>query len=400
MNPALKRLEPYPFEKLRALFKDSAPAPDLSPISLAIGEPKHPCPPQILETIAYNQLQFGKYPNTKGLEILRQTIANWCQKRYQLETNTLDPETNILPVCGTREALFSITQAVVDRTQSPTAIMPNPCYQIYEGAAMLAGAEPYYLPTHEDNNFLLDITSAPTEILERCQILYVCSPGNPSGTVIDLEGYQTLFDYADRYDFIIVSDECYSELYIDESAPPLGILEACEKLGRKNFDRCLAFGSLSKRSNVPGLRSGFVAGDANILRYFLKYRTYHGCTIPLPLQAASITAWEDEQHVLANRDQYREKYSQFTEKLKGIWELEVPPASFYLWAKTPIDDREFAKLLREQQNITVLPGQYLSRTIDGYNPGLNRVRLALVATLEETNAAAERLIHFFQTNFN
>ena len=394
MNPDLQKLQPYPFERLNKLKAGVTPPADLPHIALSIGEPKHPAPQFARDTLTDNLDRLSGYPTTKGLPELRQAIADWATRRFQL-AGGLDPETQILPCNGTREALFAITQALVDRSQpNPLVVSPNPFYQIYEGAAYLAGAEPNFLNCTADNGFLPDFDAVPADVWQRCQLLFICSPGNPTGAVIPLETLKKLIALADEYDFVIAADECYSEIYFDEAQPPVGLLQACSELGRHDYRRCLAFHSLSKRSNLPGLRSGFVAGDAEVLQQFLLYRTYHGCAMPIYSQQASIAAWNDEAHVLDNRDQYRAKFDAVLQRLDGVLEVQRPDAGFYLWAKTPVDDETFARELFAQQHITVLAGTYLSRSVDGINPGANRVRMALVAELDQCIEAAERLVRF------
>ena len=396
MNQDLDKLHPYPFEKLRELFAGVVPPESLPHIALSIGEPKHASPAFVKTMLRDNLDGLAKYPSTKGLPELRQAISRWACRRFQL--HGLDPETQVLPVNGTREALFAFAQAVVDRNQpAPLVLSPNPFYQIYEGAALLSGAEPYFLPCTEDNRFKPDFASVPADIWQRCQLIYLCSPGNPSGAVLDENTLKTLLELSDEYGFVIASDECYSELYFDEANPPTGLLEVCAGTGRNDFRNCVVFHSLSKRSNLPGLRSGFVAGDATILEKFLLYRTYHGCAMPVQHQLASVAAWNDEDHVKANRDQYRAKFAAVLERLEGHMQVSAPEAGFYLWPETPVDDQTFARELFRQQHITVLPGQFLSRTIDGLNPGQNRVRMALVATLDECTEAAERLQTFLKS---
>lgn len=396
MNPDLEKLHPYPFEKLRALFSDVTPNPELPHIALSIGEPKHTSPAFVRSALSGHLDKLANYPTTKGLPELRQAIADWACKRFSL--NELDADDQVLPVNGTREALFAFAQAMVDRHQpQPVVISPNPFYQIYEGAAILSGAEPYFVPCLAANNMQPDFASVPSEIWQRCQLIYICTPGNPTGAVLNEAALTSLIRLADEHDFVIASDECYSEIYFDEDQPPLGLLEVCNKLGRRDFKRCVAFHSLSKRSNLPGLRSGFVAGDAALLKKFLLYRTYHGCAMPLQHQLASIAAWQDEQHVQANRALYRDKFAAVLQVLDGHLPVAIPDAGFYLWPQTPIDDQAFAKGLFAEQHVTVLPGQYLSRTIAGINPGQNRVRMALVATLEECVTAAERVKTFISS---
>jgi N-succinyldiaminopimelate aminotransferase len=397
MTPYLQQLQPYPFEKLAALKQGITPPAGKRHIALSIGEPAHATPHLIQETLLTHLHGLSNYPTTKGLAELRQTIAAWLTRRFRLAEGLLDPETQILPVSGTREALFSFAQCLIDRTADPLVVMPNPFYQIYEGAALLAGAEPYFLNTVEANAYLPDFEAVPESVWRRCQLLYICTPGNPSGAVMPRETLTRLLELAEKYDFVIASDECYSELYDDESSPPPGLLEAACAIGNTAFKRCVVFHSLSKRSNAPGLRSGFVAGDAAILHDYFKYRTYHGAAMPLPTQHASIQAWRDEKHVIENRRLYREKFAAVIGMLGDTAQLTQPPAGFYLWMKTPIDDTEFAQQLFAQQNVTVLPGSYLSRDFQGLNPGRNHVRIALVAPLDECCEAAERLKSFLNT---
>ncbi len=396
MNPDLKKLQPYPFEKLTALLGEVTPNPELAPIKLSIGEPKHPAPASIKKLLQDKIDYVEVYPTTKGIPELRQTIAKWASNRFGLPADSLDPEKHILPVNGTREAIFSFTQACVDRSKNPIVISPNPFYQIYEGATYLAGAELELLAADGSNGFVPDFSKVSEQTWKRCQILFLCSPGNPTGAVVSLEVLQELIALADKYDFVLASDECYSEIYCDESKPPIGLLEACASLGRDDYNRCIVFHSLSKRSNLPGLRSGFVAGDAEILSAYLKYRTYHGCALPIHHQLASIEAWSDETHVLANREAYREKFQAVLEILQPVMNIEQTDASFYLWPETTIDDAEFAQKLYKEQHVTVVPGSYLSRTVDGHNPGKNRVRMALVAPVEECIEAAKRIRTFIE----
>lgn len=395
MNPDLDKLQPYPFEKLAALKAGIEPPP-LPHIALSIGEPKHPAPEFVCAALRDNLAQLSTYPSTKGIPALRETISRWATHRFNL--SILDAETQILPVAGTREALFAFAQATVDRRDNPIVVAPNPFYQIYEGAAYLAGAEPYFINCAAQNHFMPDFDAVPAAVWQRCQLLFLCSPGNPTGAVLDAQTLTKLIGLADRYDFIIASDECYSEIYFDETQPPLGLLQLCRQIGRDDYRRCVVFHSLSKRSNVPGLRSGFIAGDAEALKKFLLYRTYHGCALPVQTQLASIAAWSDEQHVRDNRALYRQKFDAVLEILgpsSGLgFDVTKPDAAFYLWAGTPFDDRDFARELFRAENVTVLPGQYLARTSDGFNPGVNRVRMALVATLEECVEAAQRIKRF------
>jgi len=392
VNPHLGQLHPYPFEKLRALFAGVTPNPQYQEIKLSIGEPQHATPGFIMEALAGGLKGLANYPTTQGIPALRQAIAAWCRRRYGLE---LDAETEILPVNGSREALFSFAQTVIDpgRGHVPLVVSPNPFYQIYEGAAYLAGAEPRFLNTLPDNDFAFDYASLSEEEWSRVQLFYVCSPGNPTGKVLSLDDWKTLFALSDRYGFVIASDECYSEIYFDESKPPLGGLQAAQLLGRTN-ERLVMFSSLSKRSNVPGMRSGFVAGDPAILKQFLLYRTYHGCAMAPPVQTASVAAWNDEAHVLDNRDQYREKFAACTPLIAAVLGTGMPDASFYLWARTSVADTDFARSLLEQYNVMVLPGSFLAREAGGVNPGAGFVRIALVAPLAKCLDAANRIRQF------
>lgn len=397
MNQGLTKLHPYPFEKLVQLTKGISPPINKSAIDLSVGEPKHETPSFILEEI---NAQIGKasvYPTTRGTALLRQAIADWLIKRFNLPTNSLSPEKHIIPVNGTREALFAFAQCVVDSTtNSPVVISPNPFYQIYEGAALLAGAEPVYVNCTESNNFLPDFESISDRQWNRCQLLYLCSPGNPTGAVINQITIERLLELADKHDFVIAADECYSEIYLDENNPPLGLLQAAAELGRKDYHRCMIFHSLSKRSNVPGIRSGFVAGDQSLIHFFMRYRTYHGCAMPLYTQAASTLAWQDESHVIQNRHLYREKFDAVLKILQPKINVQRPVASFYLWPETPVTDTEFAQGLYSSQNVTVLPGSFLSRTANNINPGNRRVRIALVASREECVDAAERICNYME----
>ncbi|MDX1817067.1 MAG: succinyldiaminopimelate transaminase [Marinobacter sp.] len=398
MNPNLDRLHPYPFEKLAKLKAGISVPEHLTPISLGIGEPKHPSPEFVKQVIADNLDKLANYPTTKGTDELRTTIADWATRRFQLKEGTLDPAHHIVPVNGTREAIFALVQAVIDSSKPAAVVSPNPFYQIYEGAAFLAGADPVYLPCDAGNGFIPDFDRVPESVWQQCQILFLCSPGNPSGAVIGRDTLARVIELADTYDFLIASDECYSELYPDEGQPPEGLLQTCAALGRHDFSRCIVFHSLSKRSNLPGLRSGFVAGDAKVLQGYLKYRTYHGCAMPIHNQLASIAAWQDEDHVRENRAAYRAKFEAVVPILREVMDVDFPDAGFYLWPETPMDDETFARELSAQQNVHVLPGRYLSRTIDGHNPGENRVRMALVAPLEECVEAANRIVEFVKAN--
>ena len=391
MNHDLTRLQPYPFEKLAALKAGATPPKHLPHIALSIGEPKHAAPSFVAEEIITHLHGLSNYPTTKGTVELRHSIARWLINRFQLPAGSVDVEHHILPVNGTREALFAFAQAVVERSSQPLIVMPNPFYQIYEGAALLAGAEPYFLNTTPENGYLPDFDAVPAAVWERCQLLYICTPGNPTGTVIAKETLKKLIQLAQQHDFIIASDECYSELYPDESNPPVGLLQAAAEMGLSDYQRCVVFHSLSKRSNLPGMRSGFVAGDAEILNKFLLYRTYHGCAMAPYHQAASIRAWDDEAHVVTNRELYRAKFNAVLNILGDVMQVQQPDAGFYLWPRTPISDTEFARRLFAEQNVTVLPGSYLSRAAHGINPGENHIRLALVAPLEECVEAATRI---------
>lgn len=398
MNPNLERLHPYPFEKLAKLKAGISVPEHLAPISLGIGEPKHPSPAFVKQVIADNLDKLANYPTTKGLDELRQAIANWASRRFQLAEGTLDPAKHVVPVNGTREGIFALVQAVVDSSKPATVVSPNPFYQIYEGAAFLAGADPVYLPCDASNGFIPDFDAVPESVWKDCQILFLCSPGNPSGAVIPRETLVKVIELADRHDFLIASDECYSELYPNEANPPEGLLQTCAAIGRHDFKRCVVFHSLSKRSNLPGLRSGFVAGDAEVLASYLKYRTYHGCAMPVQNQLASIAAWNDEDHVRENRAAYRAKFEAVVPILREVMNVDFPDAGFYLWPETPMSDETFARELSAQQNVHLLPGRYLSRTVDGHNPGENRVRMALVAPLEECVEAARRIVEFVKQN--
>ncbi|ALG67654.1 succinyldiaminopimelate transaminase [Beggiatoa leptomitoformis] len=400
MNPDLSRLQSYPFEKLTALKAGITPPSNLREINLSIGEPQHPTPSFIVDAMQKAlTTDLGKYPTTKGILALRQQITQWLAKRFpELAHVTLDPERQVLPVNGTREALFAFAQTVIDRRKkNPLVLMPNPFYQIYEGAALLAGASPYYLSCLAENNFQPDFDAIPADVWADCQLIYICSPNNPSGTLLDKLTLRKLIEKSDEFGFIIAADECYMELYADENQAPSSLLAVCAEMGRTDFKNCVIFHSLSKRSNAPGLRSGFVAGDTTVLQQFLLYRTYHGCAMPLAVQTASVVAWAEQAHVKTNRDLYREKFALMREILSPVIPIEIPPASFYLWQKIPISDTQFVQQLYLTQRLTVLPGSYLSRTIDGINPGENRVRIALVPDVEDCREAAHRIRHFLET---
>ena len=394
MNPLLQRLQPYPFERLKLLFSTVTPAKNFAAISLGIGEPRHATPPLVLDALAASTEALSSYPATAGLPAMRQACANWVQRRYGL---ALNPDTQILPINGSREALFAFAQTVVDSSKSEaTVVCPNPFYQIYEGAALLAGAQTYYAPSDPALNFNVNWSNVPEDVWKKSQLLFVCSPGNPTGSVMPLADWRTLFDLSDRYGFVIASDECYSEIYFREE-PPLGGLEAAYKLGRTDYKNLVAFTSLSKRSNVPGMRSGFVSGDVNLLKQFLLYRTYHGSAMSGMVQAASIAAWNDEAHVVANRDMYRQKFAAVTPLLVQVLDVKLPDAGFYLWAAVPGgDDQAFARDLLAQYNVTVLPGSFLARESQGFNPGAGRIRMALVAETQECMQAAQRIVEFVQ----
>ncbi|QJD60580.1 succinyldiaminopimelate transaminase [Pseudomonas sp. gcc21] len=397
MNTDLQRLQPYPFEKLRALIVDVVANPALRPIALSIGEPKHASPEFVLDALSQNLAKAAVYPTTAGTPELRTSIADWLTRRFDLPAGSLSPDANVIPVNGTREALFSFTQAAVRRDPQGLVVSPNPFYQIYEGAAFLAGVEPHYLACDASNHFVPDFSAVPADVWQRCQLLFICTPGNPTGAVIDLETLQQLIRLADQHDFIIASDECYSEIYTPGQPAPVGLLQACADMGRNDFARCVVFHSLSKRSNLPGLRSGFVAGDANLLKPYLTYRTYHGCAMPVQTQLASIAAWQDEKHVEDNREQYQAKFDAVLDILGDVLDVQRPDAGFYLWPKTPIDDESFTRRLLAEQNVSVVPGRYLSRDVDGYNPGAGRVRMALVAPLADCIEAAQRIRRFVES---
>ena len=398
MNQQLERLHPYPFQRFNALLASVETKSNAPLIAWSMGEPKHPAARFLVEALQDETLirrGLGTYPPTKGLEQLRAAIADFLKRRYGLH-QTPNAETQVLPVTGTREALFAIAQAVVSANEAGRIVMPNPFYQIYEGAAILAGAEPHYLNCTEENNFLPDFAAVPAEIWDQCDLLYLCTPGNPTGAVMSNERLQTVIRLADRHDFVIVSDECYSEIYFDENEPPGGLLGAADAMGWHDYRNCIAVNSLSKRSNLPGLRSGYVAGDAAILEKFLLYRTYHGSAMPVHHQLVSELAWQDEQHVIENRSLYREKFKAVANILEPVWPMQQPEAGFYFWAQTPTRDTDFAVRLIELANVKVLPGSFLSRDTDSGNPGENRVRMALVATLDECVEAAERIVQVWE----
>ena len=396
-NPGLLLTRPYPFARLRKLFEGIEPAAGkLKPISLGIGEPQHPLPECIRKAVTDNLDMMSHYPGTSGTAALREAIARWCVLRYGAQ---LDASTQILPVLGSREALFSFTQSHINASgaQKPVALIPCPFYQIYEGASLLAGAEPVYMPLSARNGFLPDFSCVPESVLARTQVVFVCSPGNPTGSVMKLENWKELFELSDRYGFAIVSDECYSEIYFEEGQAPLGALSAAKLLGRDDFKNIIIMQSLSKRSNAPGMRSGFVAGDAALIKPFLLYRTYHGSAMNPTVQAASIAAWSDEAHVVENRRLYREKFAAAQPVVNSALEAPMPEASFYLWTKVPGDDTIFARELYRKMGVTVLPGSYLSHDLKEGNPGTGYVRIAFVAEPSEALEAAERIAEFVKT---
>ena len=399
MNPDLASLQPYPFQKLAELLRGITPPADKSPIRLSVGEPQHAAPTVVLEAITAQLASLSTYPSTKGLVELRRAIGTWATRRFGLARIQLDPERHILPACGTREALFSIAQTVIDhhRHARPVIIMSNPFYQIYEGATLLAGAEPYFLNTVADNHYRMDFDAVPPDIWQRTQLGYLCSPGNPTGAVTSHADYAQLIGLAQRYDFVIASDECYSEIYFDDAHPPIGLLQVANDLGVEDYRHCLVFHSLSKRSNLPGLRSGFIAGDGALMAPYLQYRTYQGCTVSSLAQSASIQAWGDERHVQANRALYRAKFDAVLEILAPVLDVQKPDAGFYLWPRTPQDDEIFTRELYARENVLVLPGSYLSRDTSHGNPGRQRVRMALVATQEQCLDAARRIRDYVES---
>ncbi len=392
MNPDLSKLRPYPFERLSALLAGTVPSASAPYIDLAIGEPKHATPRFILDAVNRALPDAARYPLTRGSMELRQAVANWLARRFALPANSIDPERHLLPVNGTREALFAFAQCVIDRSApNPLVLMPNPFYQIYEGAAFLAGAKPWYVVCEQSNDYQPDFAAVAEKIWQHCQLLYLCSPNNPTGTVLSQEQLAALLALSDKHGFIIAADECYSEIYLNESAPPTGLLQAAHAIGRADFRNCMVFHSLSKRSNIPGLRSGFVAGDAMLISRFHQYRTYHGCAMPPPIQAASIAAWSDEVHVRENRRLYREKFDVVLDILAPALPVSRPAGGFYLWPRIPMDDEKFAKLLYAQSHVRLLPGSYLGRDNMDNNPGAGHVRIALVASFDDCVHAA-RLI--------
>jgi N-succinyldiaminopimelate aminotransferase len=396
MNSDLQRLQPYPFEKLAALKAGVRPVAKPH-IALSIGEPQHPAPEFVKQALQTHIDGIQRYPQTRGLPALRECIAAWLRRRYALPADCLDPERHILPVNGTREGLFSVAQALVDRANKPRVLLPNPFYQIYEGAALLAGAEPYYYALNPERDYQPDFDAVPEHVWAQCRLLYLCTPNNPTGRLLPEARLRQLLARADAHDFVIVSDECYSEIYEDEAHPPGGLLRTALASGRGDFRNCLVLNSLSKRSSLPGLRSGFAAGDARLIDAFARYRTYHGSAMSETVQQASIAAWNDETHVAQNRRLYREKFRVVLDILKPALELRQPEAAFFLWLPTPVDDQQFTRELYARQNLTVLPGSYLSRTIDGHNPGSGHVRIALVAATAQCSDAAHRIKEFLET---
>lgn len=399
MTPNLGLLQAYPFERLRALLAGATPPVSVRPIPMSIGEPKHAPPSIVIRALQDAVNTLGTYPATLGIPEFRTAVAQWLVRRFGLAPNSVNPETMVLPVNGTREALFAIVQAVTDHSkmgakEKPAILMPNPLYLIYEGAALLAGAEPVYMNADASNRFLPDLDAIPESTWKRCQLLFLCSPGNPTGAVADLAYLRRALELADRYDFIVAADECYSEIYLDELNPPAGLLQAAKD--RNQFERCIVFHSLSKRSSVPGLRSGFVAGDPKIMKPFLLYRTYHGCAMPTHTQLASIPAWNDEHHVVENRRLYREKFQAVLPILKPVMKVDAPDAGFYLWPEVN-DDERFTRALFEEQHVTVVPGRYLARETVHGNPGQNRIRISLVPSVAECVEAAERMRRYIES---
>jgi N-succinyldiaminopimelate aminotransferase len=394
MNPRLASLHAYPFERLAQLKATVQPPPHLEHIAMSIGEPQHAPPTVVLQALERNLDRLGSYPATAGGAELRTAAAQWLQRRFALRVGSVDPHTMVLPVNGTREALFSFVQAVVDSRAAALVLMPNPCYQIYEGAALLSGAEPYFMDATAATGFIPDLAAVPAQIWERCQVLFLCSPGNPTGAVLTPAYLNQALALAERYDFVIAADECYAEIYTDETAAPPSLLQACVAAGRERFERCIVFHSLSKRSSVPGLRSGFVAGDPAIIARYLLYRTYHGNAMALPTQAASTAAWNDDAHVAANRRLYQEKFARVLPILAPVLDVTRPAGAFYLWPHVGGDDEAFARDLYAMQNVTVLPGSYLARRALGENPGAGRVRISLVPEVDSCVAAAERIREF------
>ena len=394
MNPSLQQLVAYPFERLAVLKAGLTPPAQLPHIALSIGEPKHAPPAFVVDELRRHIADIGGYPATRGLPETRAAAARWLERRFVLPPGSVDAEHSVLPVNGTREALFAFVQAMVDPAGAPLVVMPNPCYQIYEGAALLAGAQPYYLDTTAANGYLPDLDSVPADVWQRCQVLFLCSPGNPAGAVMSSAYLQQALNLAERYDFIIAADECYADIFDDEQQPPTSLLRAAHDMGNSHFARCMVFHSLSKRCSVPGLRSGFVAGDARLMAQFLLYRTYHGCAMSIPVQQASISAWNDDDYVLGNRALYREKFDRVLPILASVLPVERPAGGFYLWQQIDGDDCQFTAGLYAQQNVTVVPGSYLARAGAAGNPGAGRIRISLVASVADCVAAAQRIADF------
>ncbi len=396
MNPALDRLHPYPFERLQELTAGQRPPAHLRHIGLSIGEPRHAPPAFIVQALTEALAGLGSYPSTAGIPELRTAAARWLERRYGLPSGCIDPDSAVLPVSGTREGLFSFVQTAIDARKQPLVVMPNPFYQIYEGAAYLAGAEPHFIAAPVGSGYLPDLDAVSADVWKRCQLLFLCTPGNPSGAVMSVEYLSRALSIADRYGFIVASDECYADIYLDESQPPPSLINACVASGRDRAQGCVVFHSLSKRSSVPGLRSGFVAGDPALIKAFRRYRTYHGCAVPLPTQLASVPAWNDDSHTVANRRLYREKFDRVLPILEPVMQVTRPPAAFYLWPDVGGDDEVFVRDLYGSKNLTTLPGSYLARDVNGANPGRGRVRISLVAGVEECVEAALRIRDFIQ----
>jgi N-succinyldiaminopimelate aminotransferase len=394
MNPRLDLLHTYPFEKLARLKAGIEPPKDLPHIAMSIGEPQHEPPAFVLETLRQNLHRLGSYPATIGLIELRASAARWLERRFQLGADKVNPETMVLPVNGTREALFAFVQSVVGTKTKPLVAMPNPFYQIYEGAALLAGAEPWFLNTSGRNGYIPDLDAVPAAIWDRCELLFLCNPGNPAGATANLKYLEHALDLAEKHNFVVAADECYAEIYLDENAPPPSFLQACLATGRDRFQRCVVFHSLSKRSSVPGLRSGFAAGDPAVMSRFLLYRTYHGSAMPVPTQLASVSAWDEDSHAAQNRRLYQEKFARVLPVLAPVLEVSRPDGAFYLWPDVGEDDEQFTRDLFAEQNLTLLPGSYLAREFNGENPGRRRVRISLTASVEQCVLAAERIRSF------
>jgi N-succinyldiaminopimelate aminotransferase len=394
MNPRLDLLHAYPFERLARLKAGAVPPADLPHIAMSIGEPQHEPPAFILETLRQNLHRLGSYPATVGLIELRTAAARWLERRFSLPADAVNPETMVLPVNGTREALFAFVQCIVSAKDDALVLMPNPFYQIYEGAALLAGAQPHFLNTTAANGYIPDLDAVPESIWRRCQLLFLCNPGNPAGAIASREYLEHALALADRYDFVVATDECYAEIYLDDGAPPPSLLQASVAAGRTRFERCAVFHSLSKRSSVPGLRSGFIAGDAALMSRFLLYRTYHGSAMPVPTQLASVAAWNEDTHAAQNRRLYQEKFARVLPILAPVLDVKRPDGAFYLWPNVGEDDEHFTRELFASQNLTVLPGSYLARESNGENPGRGRIRISLTAAVDQCVEAATRIRAF------